>query len=59
MSLKNEIKKKGQHDLEVQALIKEEEAKELKKIIDAKDQAIDELTKKINKKINNLRKEGL
>ena len=49
----------GPQDLEVQNLVRGEEAKELKKIIDAKDKVIEELTEKINSKLTNLRKEGL
>jgi len=58
-NLKTELENKEKKDLEVKALINEREANELKKIIDVKDKAIEELTKKINGKLNNLRKEGL
>ena len=59
IKIRDKLKTDGPSDLELQTLVSKEEAKELKKIIDAKDQAIDELTKKINGKLNNLRKEGL
>jgi len=58
-NLKTELENKEKKDLQVKALINEREANELKKIIDVKDKAIEELTKKINGKLNNLRKEGL
>jgi hypothetical protein len=57
--LKTELEKKEKKDLEIKVLINEHEANELKKIIDAKDKAIEELTKKINGKLNNLREKGL
>tara|TARA_S200002703_G_scaffold114148_1_gene99619 strand:- start:1040 stop:1231 length:192 start_codon:yes stop_codon:yes gene_type:complete len=57
--LKTELEKKEKKDLEVQVLVNEQEANELKKIIDAKDKAIEELTKKIEGKLNNLRHKGL
>jgi hypothetical protein len=57
--LKTELEKKEKKDLEVQVLVNEQEANELKKIIDAKDKAIEELTKKIEEKLNNLRHKGL
>jgi|TARA_B100001939_G_scaffold244515_1_gene211926 hypothetical protein len=59
IKIRDKLKTDGPSDLELQTLVSKEEAKELKKIIDAKDKAIDELTKKINGKLNNLRKEGL
>lgn len=59
IKIRDKLKKDGPSDLEVQTLISKEEAKELKKIIDAKDKAIEELTEKINSKLNSLRKEGL
>lgn len=59
IKIRDKLKTDGPSDLELQTLVSKEEAKELKKIIDAKDKAIDELTKKINSKLNNLRKEGL
>ena len=59
IKIRDKLKKDGPSDLEVQTLISKEEAKELKKIIDAKDKAIEELTEKIKSKLNNLRKEGL
>lgn len=59
IKIRDKLKKDGPSDLEVQTLISKEEAKELKKIIDAKDKAIEELTEKINNKLNSLRKEGL
>lgn len=59
IKIRDKLKKDGPSDLEVQTLISKEEAKELKKIIDAKDKAIEELTEKINSKLNDLRKEGL
>lgn len=57
--LKTELEKKEKKDLEVKVLINEQEAAELKKIIDAKDKAIEELTKKINGKLTSLREKGL
>ena len=57
--LKTELEKKEKKDLEVKVLINEQEAVELKKIIDAKDKAIEELTKKINGKLTSLREKGL
>ena len=57
--LKTELEKKEKKDLEVKVLINEQEAAELKKIIDAKDKAIEELTKEINGKLTNLREKGL
>lgn len=57
--LKTELEKKEKKDLQVQVLVNEQEANELKKIIDAKDKAIEELTKKIEGKLNNLRQKGL
>ena len=59
IKIRDKLKKDGPSDLEVQTLISKEEAKELKKIIDAKDKAIEELTKKFNSRLNDLRKEGL
>lgn len=59
IKIRDKLKKDGPSDLEVQTLISKEEAKELKKIIDAKDKAIEELSEKINSKLNDLRKEGL
>ena len=59
IKIRDKLKKDGPSDLEVQLLISQEEAKDLKKIIDAKDKAIKELSEKINGKLNNLRKEGL
>jgi hypothetical protein len=57
--LKTELEKKEKKDLQVKVLINEQEAAELKKIIDAKDKAIEELTKEINGKLTNLREKGL
>ena len=57
--LKTELEKKEKKDLEIKVLINEHETNELKKIIDAKDKAIEELTKKINGKLNKLREKGL
>jgi|SaaInl59LU_5_DNA_1037362.scaffolds.fasta_scaffold235219_2 hypothetical protein len=57
--LKTELEKKEKKDLEVKVLINEQEAAELKKIIDAKDKAIEELTKEINGKLTSLREKGL
>lgn len=61
MSLNDRLNEndKGPNDLEKQNLVHKKEAEELKKIIDHKDKAIEELTKKINSKLNNLRKKGL
>jgi len=59
IKIRDKLKKDGPSDLEVQLLISQEEAKDLKKIIDAKDKAIKELSEKINGKLNDLRKEGL
>jgi hypothetical protein len=58
-NLKTELENKEKKDLEVKALINEREANELKKIIDVKDKAIEELTKEINGKLKNLRENGL
>ena len=58
-NLKIELDKKEKKDLEVKVLINEQEAAELKKIIDAKDKAIEELTKQINGKLTSLRQRGL
>ena len=57
--IRDRLADSGPQDLEVQNLVRGEEAKELKKIIDAKDKVIDELKEKINSKLDNLRKEGL
>lgn len=57
--IRDRLADSGPQDLEVQNLVRGEEAKELKKIIDAKDKRIEELTEKINSKLTNLRKEGL
>lgn len=59
IKIRDKLKTDGPSDIELQTLVSKEEAKELKKIIDAKDKAIEELTEKINGKLNNLRKEGL
>ena len=59
IKIRDKLKKDGPSDLQVQLLISQEEAKDLKKIIDAKDKAIKELSEKINGKLNDLRKEGL
>jgi len=59
IKIRDKLKKDGPSNLEVQLLISQEEAKDLKKIIDAKDKAIKELSEKINGKLNDLRKEGL
>lgn len=59
MNTKNDLKDKGPDDLELRKVIAEREAAELKKIIDNKDKAIEELTKKINGTLDNLRKNGL
>jgi len=58
-NLKTELENKEKKDLQVKALINEREANELKKIIDVKDKAIEELTKEINGKLKNLRENGL
>lgn len=57
--IRDRLEDSGPQDLEVQNLVRGEEAKELKKIIDAKDKVIDELKEKINGKLDKLRKEGL
>lgn len=59
MNTKNDLKDKGPDDLELRKVIAEREAAELKKIIDNKDKAIEQLTKKINGTLDNLRKNGL
>ena len=59
IKIRDKLRTDGPSDLELQTLVSKEEAKELKKIIDAKDKAIEELTEKINGKLNKLRKEGL
>jgi hypothetical protein len=57
--IRDRLADSGPQDLEVQNLVRGEEAKELKKIIDAKDKTIEELTEKINSKLTNLREKGL
>lgn len=57
--IRDRLADSGPQDLEVQNLVRGEEAKELKKIIDAKDKVIEELTEKINSKLTNLREKGL
>lgn len=57
--IRDRLEDSGPQDLEVQNLVRGEEAKELKKIIDAKDKVIEELTEKINSKLTNLREKGL
>jgi|DEB0MinimDraft_10_1074344.scaffolds.fasta_scaffold759054_1 hypothetical protein len=59
MNINERLNDKGPDDLEAKQLVSEKEAAELKKIIDLKDKAIEELTKKINRKLNNLREKGL
>ncbi len=59
MSTKNHLNKTKSDDLKQQNLIKDKEVNELKKIIDHKDKAIEELTNKINSKLTDLRKNGL
>ena len=59
MSTKNHLNKTKSDDLTQENLIKDKEVNELKKIIDHKDKAIEELTNKINSKLTDLRKNGL
>jgi len=59
MSTKNHLNKTKSDDLKQENLIKDKEVNELKKIIDHKDKAIEELTNKINSKLTDLRKNGL
>ena len=59
MSTKNHLNKPKSDDLKQENLIKDKEVNELKKIIDHKDKAIEELTKKINSQLTDLRKNGL
>ena len=59
MSTKNHLNKTKSDDLKQENLIKDKEVNELKKIIDHKDKAIEELTKKINSQLTDLRKNGL
>jgi hypothetical protein len=59
MSTKNHLNKTKSDDLKQQNLIKDKEVNELKKIIDHKDKAIEELTNKINSQLTDLRKNGL
>ena len=59
MSTKNHLNKTKSDDLKQENLIKDKEVNELKKIIDHKDKAIEELTNKINLQLTDLRKNGL
>jgi hypothetical protein len=59
MSTKNHLNKTKSDDLKQENLIKDKEVNELKKIIDHKDKAIEELTNKINSQLTDLRKNGL
>jgi hypothetical protein len=59
MSTKNHLNKTKSDDLKQENLIKDKEVNELKKIIDHKDKAIEELTNKINAQLTDLRKNGL
>ena len=56
MSTKNHLNKTKSDDLKQENLIKDKEVNELKKIIDHKDKAIEELTNKINSQLTDLRK---
>ena len=57
--LKELLNERGPRDLELQNLVLKKEIEELKNIITNKNDKIDELSKKINAKLDNLRKNGL
>ena len=57
--LKELLNERGPRDLELQNLVLKKETEELKNIITNKNDKIDELSKKINAKLDNLRKNGL
>jgi len=57
--LRDLLNERGPRDLELQNLVLKKETEELKNIITNKNEKIDELSKKINAKLDNLRKNGL
>lgn len=57
--LRELLNERGPKDLELQNLVLKKETEELKNIITNKNDKIDELSKKINAKLDNLRKNGL
>jgi prefoldin subunit 5 len=57
--LRELLNERGPRDLELQNLVLKKETEELKNIITNKNEKIDELSKKINAKLDNLRKNGL
>ena len=57
--LRELLNERGPRDLELQNLVLKKETEELKNIITNKNDKIDELSKKINAKLDNLRKNGL
>jgi prefoldin subunit 5 len=57
--LRDLLNEREPRDLELQNLVLKKETEELKNIITNKNEKIDELSKKINDKLDNLRKNGL
>ena len=57
--LRELLNEREPRDLELQNLVLKKETEELKNIITNKNDKIDELSKKINAKLDNLRKNGL
>ena len=57
--LRDLLNEREPRDLELQNLVLKKETEELKNIITNKNEKIDELSKKINAKLDNLRKNGL
>lgn len=57
--LRELLNEREPRDLELQNLVLKKETEELKNIITNKNEKIDELSKKINAKLDNLRKNGL